>query len=560
MNRCSGWYTRAPIVEMATPGDRRNVLGRALGNTALRSVELAYVGFNAAEYGEWIAVLVYAYGHGGTTVAALVAAVQLAPCVIAAPVFAGLADRYPPGRVLAAGYVGQGMGMAATAAVMFAGAPPLVVYAVAIVAAVPFTVTRPTQSALLPSIARTPNELTAANVVSNWSEGVGIVGGPVMAGVVLGPGGPGSVLAMFAAIALGCAVVVWPVRDAAQPVRSAGDEDDDGGMLGGLAALRADSTTAFLVGLVGSQAVVIGALDVLNVVLAFQIIDTGKSGVAYLNAAFGAGGIVGGVATVALVGRRRLAPPLLAGVVVWGGAFAILGVQTSTVGAFVLLGISGAARSLVDVSGRSLLQRACDPRALGRVFGVLEGLDMAGYAVGSLMVPLLALIGGPRAAVIGVGLVLPLAMVGGLRRLLAIDAHATVPIVQIGLLRLSKHFAPLPAPELEGLARSLEPVDVGAGTVIIREGDPGDRYYAIAAGEATVTRAGAVTATLSRGDGFGEIALLRGVPRTATVTAATGMQLYTLDKDAFLATVTGHAPTHSIAAQIVSDRLPAARG
>jgi hypothetical protein len=539
---------------MATPGDRRSVLGRALGNTALRSVELAYVGFNAAEYGEWIAVLVYAYGHGGTTVAALVAAVQLAPCVIAAPVFAGLADRYPPGRVLAAGYVGQGVGMAATAGVMFAGAPPLVVYTVAIVAAVPFTVTRPTQSALLPSIARTPDELTAANVVSNWSEGVGIVGGPVMAGLVVGPGGPGTVLAMFAAIALACAVVVWPVRDAAKPVRAAGD-DDDGGMLGGLAALRADSTTAFLVGLVGSQAVVIGALDVLNVVLAFQIIDTGRSGVAYLNAAFGAGGIVGGVATVALVGRRRLAPPLLAGVVVWGGAFAILGVQTSTVGAFVLLGVSGAARSLVDVSGRSLLQRASDPRALGRVFGVLEGLDMAGYAVGSLMVPLLAFLGGPRAAVIGVGLVLPLVMVGGLRRLLAIDAHATVPIVQIGLLRLSELFAPLPAPELEGLARRLVSVDVGAGTEIIREGDPGDRYYAIAAGEATVIHAGAVTATLGRGDGFGEIALLRDVPRTATVTAATGMQLYTLDKDAFLAAVTGHAPTHSIATQIVSDRL-----
>lgn len=361
---------------------------------------------------------------------------------------------------------------------------------------------------------------------------------------------------MFAAIALACAVVVWPVREAAQPVRTDGDEGDDaGGMLGGLAALRADSTTAFLVGLLGSQAVVIGALDVLNVVLAFQIIDTGRSGVAYLNAAFGAGGIVGGVVTVALVGRRRLAPPMLAGVVVWGGAFAVLGVQTSTVGAFVLLGISGAARSLVDVSGRSLLQRACDPRALGRVFGVLEGLDMAGYAVGSLMVPLLALLGGPRAAVVGVGLVLPLVMVGGLRRLLVIDAHATVPIVQISLLRLSDLFAPLPAPELEGLARSLVPVDVGAGTVIIREGAPGDRYYAIAAGEATIIHSGAVTATLRRGDGFGEIALLRDVPRTATVTAATGMQLYTLDKDAFLSAVTGHAPTHSIAAQIVSDRL-----
>jgi Cyclic nucleotide-binding domain/Major Facilitator Superfamily len=550
-------YTRAPIAETATPRDRRGVLGRALGNSALRRVEFAYVGFNATEYGEWIAVLVYAYGHGGTTVAALVAAVQLAPCVIAAPVFAGLTDRYPPGRVLVAGYVAQAAGMGVTAVVMLVGAPPLVVYAAAIVAAVPFTIPRPTQAALLPSVARTPDELTAANVVSNWSEGVGIVGGPVLAGLVLGAGGTGAVMAMFAVIALASASVAWPVREAAQPGLGAGDEAADGGLLGGLEALRADSNAGFLVGIVGAQAIVLGALDVLNVVLAFQIIDTGKSGVAYLAAAFGAGGIAGGVLTVALVGRRRLAPPLLAGVVVWGGAMVVLGLQSTAVGAFLLLAVSGAARSLVDVSGRTLLQRACDPQVLARVFGVLEGLDMAGYAVGSLMVPLLAALGGPRAAVVGIGLVLPLVMAAGLRRLLAVDAHATVPIVQISLLRLTELFAPLPAPELEGLARSLVPADAAAGTIVIREGEPGDRYFTIAAGEATVSQAGAVIATLGRGDGFGEVALLRDVPRTATVAAATDMQLYTLEKDAFLAAVTGHAPTHAVADRLVSDRLPA---
>ena len=116
------------------------------------------MGFNAAEYGEWIAVLVYAYDHGGTTVAAFVAAVQLVPCVIAAPVFAGLADRHPPGRVLVAGYVAMALGMGVTAVVMLAGAPPAAVYVAAIVAAVPFTIVRPTQSALLrASPARRPS-------------------------------------------------------------------------------------------------------------------------------------------------------------------------------------------------------------------------------------------------------------------------------------------------------------------------------------------------------------------------------------------------------------------
>jgi CRP-like cAMP-binding protein len=145
----------------------------------------------------------------------------------------------------------------------------------------------------------------------------------------------------------------------------------------------------------------------------------------------------------------------------------------------------------------------------------------------------------------------------GLRRLLTIDAHATVPIVQIGLLRLSALFAPLPAPELEALAYSLAPASAAAGSTIVREGDPGDRYYAIADGEVTVTRAGAAIATLHRGDGFGEIALLRDVPRTATVTASTDTRLYALEKDAFVAAVTGHAPTRRVADQLVSDRSAA---
>jgi Cyclic nucleotide-binding domain/Major Facilitator Superfamily len=534
------------------------VLRRALANPSLRRVELGYVGFNAAEYGVWIAVLVYAYDRGGTTVAAVVAAAQLVPCVIAAPVFAALADRRPPGRVLLAGYLAQAVGTAATGAVILLGAPAAAVYAVAIVAAVPFTVTRPTQSTLLPSVARTPDELTAANVVSNWSEGAGTVGGPLLAGVVIAAGGPGWVMLAFAAVALASAAAVWPVRDAARAALDAETGDDPAaGALAGLQALRADPPARFLVGLVGAQAVVLGALDVLNVVLAFQILDTGRSGVAFLNAAFGAGGIAGGALTVALVGRRRLAPPLLVGVAVWGTAFVVLGAQSSTAGAFVLLGVSGAARSLVDVSGRTLLQRVCDPTALARVFGVLEGLDMAGYAVGSLIVPLLAALGGARAAVVGVGLVLPAVMLVGLRRLLTIDGHATVPIVQIGLLRLSELFAPLPAPEMEAIAHGLVPADATAGTVIVREGEPGERYYVIAGGEVAVTRAGAPLATLARGEGFGEIALLRDVPRTATVTATRDAQLYTLAKDAFLAAVTGHAPTRSLAEGLVAGRLPA---
>ncbi len=372
------------------------VLRRALANVTLRRVELGFVGFNAAEYGEWIAILVYAYAHGGTNVAALVAAVQLTPSAIAAPVLAGLADRHPPGRVLIGGYLALAVTMAITAGVMLGGAPPLVVYAAAVVAAVPFTIIRPTQSALLPGVARTPDELTAANVVSSWCEGVGVVGGPVLTGLLVSTIGPGGVVAVFAGVALASATAVWQARDAAAPGSAKGDEASPAtGAGAGLRALREAPDSAFLVGVVGSQMVVIGALDVLNVVLAFKILHTGRSGVAFLNAAFGAGGILGAALTVTLIGRRRLTPPLLAGVAVWSGAFVVLGLQSTNAGALMLLAASGAARSLIDVSGRSLLQRVSDPATLARVFGLLEGLEMAGLAAGSLLVPLLVWLGGP---------------------------------------------------------------------------------------------------------------------------------------------------------------------
>ncbi len=543
--------------ERAAGASWRDVLRRALANPALRRVQFAYAGFNAAEYGEWVAVLVYAYGHGGTTVAALVAAVQLVPCVIAAPVFAAYADRHPPGRVLVAGYLAMAAAMALTAAVMLLGAPPLVVYAAAIVAALPFTITRPTQATLLPSVARTPDQLTAANVVSNWAEGAGTVAGPIIASVVLSVGQPGDVFAVLAVVTLLCAVVVWPARNAAQAGTNASEAETLSSAGRGISALREDRFAGFLVGMVGVQAVVIGALDLLNVLLAFEILAGGRSTVGYLNAAFGAGGMAGGAVAVVLVGRRRLAPPLAIGVAVWGAAFVILGVQSSTVGALVLLAVSGGARSLVDVSGRTLLQRVADPRALARVFGILEGLDMAGYALGSLLVPLLVLVGGSRGAVIGVGLVLPAALLLGWRRLRQIDVHATVPIVEISLLRLTTLFAPLPAPALEGVARSLTPVEAPIGATVIAEGEVGDRYYVIADGNAEVARHGEAVATLGRGDGFGEIALLRDVPRTATVTATSDLSLYALAKDDFLAAVTGHLQAHQTAQELAEERLAA---
>jgi MFS family permease len=531
----------------------RTVLGGVFRNPELRRVELAFAGFNAGEWGVWIAMLVYAYEQGGATTAGLVAAAQLVPAGLAAPFAAVLADRYAPARVLTLGYVAQALAMGATGAALLAHGPPLLAYALAAVGATCVTVTRPTQSALVPALARTPDELTATNVVSGWIEAVSVLVAPAGAGVLLAVASPGWVFAALAVVTLAAAILVAPLRGpppAAEP-RPPLEE-----ALGGFRLLAKEPATRTLVGLLGGQFIAIGALDVLYVVLAISVLDLGGSGAGYLNAAFGAGGVAGIAVTVALIGRRRLMPALVLGILAWGAAFALLGAWPTTIGALLLLAVAGAGRSLLDVAGRTILQRTAPGDVLSRVFGVLEGLSMAGLALGSLLTPALVSLFGARWAIVGIGALLPLAVLLASRRLLEIDRRAPVPVVEIALLRSLPLFSPLGAPALEGLARGLAELQSPAGTAVVREGEPGDRFYVVAEGALEVSAQGRELRTIGRGEGFGEIALLENVPRTATVTARTDTRLYALDKPSFLASVSSHPRAAGEADRLVRERLP----
>jgi MFS family permease len=235
----------------------------------------------------------------------------------------------------------------------------------------------------------------------------------------------------------------------------------------------------------------------------------------------------------------------------------VIGLWPTVAGTVALLVAAGAGRSLLDVAGRTLLQRAAPPEALAGVFGVLESGAMAGLALGSLLVPALIALGGARAASIGLGALLPvLGLLAG-RRLLAVDVSATVPIVELSLLRSVGLFAPLGAPALEALARQLEPREVTAGTTVIREGEPGDVYYVISSGDVEVSSGGRRLRLLGRGEGFGELALLLDVPRTADVVATTDTSLYALGKEAFVTSITGHPSSAGEAARLIRERVPA---
>ena len=534
------------------------VLRAVFGNRELRRVEIAFAAFNIAEWGVWIAMLVYAYGRGGTTEAGIVATVQLVPAALFAPLASVLGDRHRPGRVLCLGYVTQGVALGATAVVLLAGGPPLLAYAAATVATVSMTIARPTMSALTPALARSPDELTATNVVSSWIESVSVLAAPALAGLLLAVGSPGTVFAVMAVSTALAAILVAPVPGPPPAGTGTPPEPVRRSILGAVQVLRTERPARLLVILLSADFVALGALDVLYPELAMGTLERSESWAGYLNAAFGAGATVAVVVTAGLVGRQRLVPSMLGGMSLYLAAFVLLAAYPTAGTALVLLAAAGAGRVVLDVSARTLLQRVSPPDVLARVFGLLEGIAMAGLALGSLAVAGLVALGGTRAAIVGIGLLLPIAAVAAGRDLLSIDRHATVPVVEIGLLRGLPLFAPLAPATLEALARGLSPYEVAAGTDVIRQGEVGDRFYVIASGAVRVLRDGVEVALLERGDGFGEIALLRDVRRTATCTAAGDALLYVLGKDAFLTAVTGHPRAHAEAARLADARVPAA--
>jgi len=528
------------------------VLASVFRNPELRRVELAFVAFNAAEWGTWIAMLVFAYEQGGATTAGLVALALLVPAGLCAPFGAVLADRRGPSWMLTWSYVAQAVTMGATAVAIYVEAPALLVYVLAAAAATTVTLTRPAQAALVPGLARSPEELTATNVVSSWIESAGIFLAPAAAGLLLGVSGVATVFVVMAVIAaVGGLLTVGLPGPAASAEAAAPLEE----IAAGFRLVTRDRSSRTLVALLGAQFVVIGALDVLYVVLALGVLDLGASGAGYLNAAFGLGGVLGVAATAALVGRARLAPPLLTGAAVWTLSLWVLGAWATTIGAFVLLGAAGVGRSLLDVAGRTLLQRTAPTELLSRVFGVLEGVAMAGLALGSVLVPVLVAVGGARAALFGAGAVLPIVALLAGRSLLEADRSATVPVTEIALLRSSPTFGMLAAPELERLARGLTPTGAAAGQVFIREGEPGDTAYLVADGTLDVSIGGQQLAELGRGDLVGEIALLRGGPRTATVVPRGEARLYALNSESFLEAVGGHRPTAGALDTLIERRL-----
>ncbi len=537
-----------------TAGSGTGALRALAGNRALLRVVAAYALFILTEQAVWLGVLVYAYAWGGATAAGLIALAQLAPAAVVAPLLAALTSRRVPAALLAGGYLVQAAGMGLTAAGI-ALRLPAAAFCAAVVAAVAVTATRPAQATLLPSLAATPDQLTAVNVVTGWVEAAGFAVAGSLAGLLIWLSGVAGVFTACAALGLLSALLVTRLR--VPPLAAPqGQESAVGGLRSSVRLAARQPRLRVMLALLSAEAVVGGALDLLFVILAVSVLGRSQAWAGYLNAADGIGAMLAAAGTVLLIGRR-LSAPILGAAVLLSAAVAATAASVGLGGTLALLAVAGASKEVLDVAIRTLLQRSVPAQSLGPVFGLLEGLMMAGYALGALLVPALAGLGGSRLALLGVAAVLPAAAAAGGRALFRVDSAAPVPVVQIALLRAVPLFARMPAPALEGLAGSLAALPVPAGTALIEQGELGDSYYAIASGQFEVTQHGHAVRRCGRGEGVGEVALLRSIPRTATVTARTDALVYELGREPFLTAVLGHPATRREADSLAETLLAA---
>jgi MFS family permease len=529
-------------------------LRTAAGNEQIRTVELAWAGAIAAEWAHFVALGIYAYHHGGASAVGVAGLVRLLPAAVVAPFAASLGDRFPRERfILVASLIGA-VALGASAASAATGDTALV-YVFAAVVGLSATLFRPALQALLPSLARTPEELIAANGATSTMEGLGTLVGPLLAGFLVAFTDPATVFATAAALLLVAAALIARVRVAGRVRTTAAAESRTPvrEMLGaGFVAVARAPRPRLLISLGIAQSFVRGCLNVLIVVAAFRLLGGGGSDVGYLTAAIGAGGMIGALGAMTL-GSRRLAVVFGLALVFWGLPIALLAPSSYLPTAIVLLAIVGVANSVEDVSIITLLQRTADEELLTRVLAVLWGLAMGAVAIGSLAAPAIIDALGVHAAFVAVGLILPVLTVATYRRLAEIDRTAA-PSRELGLIAAVPMFEPLSLAAKESLAASLVPVSVEPQEHVIRAGEIGDRFYLVAEGELDIDAGGART-TAGSGDYFGEIALLRDVPRTATVTARTTSLLYALPRTAFLAAVTSHSAAYAAGQDVAETRL-----
>jgi MFS family permease len=512
-------------------------------NPDLRRAQLSFLGAWTAEWAFTVALGIVAYRDGGAALLGLVGLLRMVPSAICAPLLSPFADRGRRERVLVVVSTARGVATAAAALVAAVGGAPVLIYVLAVLSTIAATLFRPAHSALLPSLCHTGHELASANVVRGMLDSAATLVGPLLAAVLLEVADVDVVFAVAAAASFWSAALLLRLTYDAPPRPSVARPRLVREVVEGVGAVVRNRDLALVLGLAAAQSFTRGSLTVFSVLVSIELLGRGESGVGTLMTAVGVGAVCGSLAASLLVGTRRLGAWFALGVVLWGLPLALLGLVPQDAAALAFMAMIGVGNALIDVAGFTLLGRMAPDAVLARVFGVLESAVAVAIGLGAVGAAWAVDAWGLRPALVAVGLVCPVLAAASWWRLRALDRTVGVHDEDVLLLQHVPMLRTLPLPSVEQLARGLEPRELAAGTTVFSEGDAGDRYYVVESGEVDVVGDGLTLTTLGPGEGFGEVALLRSSPRTATVVARSDVRLRALGSEHFLAVVMGYVPS-----------------
>ena len=525
-----------------------------LTNRDLGRVLASWLAANGGTYAFLVVTIVAAYAEGGALAAGLLGVVRYLPPTVVAPLAGVPTTRWRADRVLLAVNLGRATSIFLTFVVMLAGGNLALLFLLVGIEAGFGGLTRPLHMSVLPWLARTPGELVASNVASSAAEGLGTLIGPALAGILLATSG---VVGALAATAILMAVGILALVSVQVPmIRTvAASVDPRTGLTAGVRIIGRTPALRLILLDVWLQTLVRGMLVILLVVAAIERLGMGEPGVGALNAAIGAGGVLGAVVALSLTGRSRFSSTFALSLAMWGLPIAVLGVVADPYLAIGLLAVVGLSNAILDVTAYTLLQRSTPNEARVGVMGLLDSGAAASAAIGGLVASALVAAVGIQGALVVTGAILPIAAVITWPPLRRAESEAGTHDAQARLLRSDPLLSPLSLSIVEELAAVLEPVDFADGAPLIREGEGGDRYLIVATGTVDVSQAGQWLRRLGPGSGVGEISLLRDTPRTATVRAVGPVTAYALDREPFLLAVTGHSAVRTAAEGIVTEHL-----